>query len=258
MAIDGKPKPYEISDAASRVPVMCNIGTKEGVTEKESRFAGVWPGNEAFFKAVRANGGLIGVSIDPVSSHDCGNQRYLAMPWLDACLTARLPSKAGEPLNSINEKTGWLAPLNAGEPNPVAPVPAAKFEGDVKNSVWLPTESVATAWTEYSKDAAVSDTTPPPAPTNLMVIGNVLTWSGEADLESGLASFVIERDGKVIATLPELGTNPFGRPIFQNLSYSDTPTQPLVPMSFTDATAEAGKTYLYRVIARNTVGLTSR
>jgi hypothetical protein len=107
------------------------------------------------------------------------------------------------------------------------------------------------------KDSAVSDTTPPPAPTTLRVEGNVLTWSAEADLESGLASFMIERDGRFLASVPDQGKNPFGRPVFQNLSYSDTPTQPLAEMKFTDTTAEAGKTYQYRIIAVNTVGLKS-
>jgi len=88
----------------------------------------------------------------------------------------------------------------------------------------------------------VSDTTPPPAPTGVRLKGNTLTWEAEADLESGLASFIIERDGQVLATVPEQGKNSFGRPVFQNLQYSDTPTQPLVPMRFTDTKAEAGKT----------------
>ncbi len=164
---EGKPSPYSISDAACQVPVMCNLGTKEGVTDKEGRFAGVWPGNEAFFLAVRAKGGLIGVSVDPLSSHDCGNQRYLAMPWFDVCLTARLPAKSGDPLKTMSSNDGWLAPLNAGDANVVAPVPAAKFAGALEKSVWLPNESVAIAWVQYVKDSAVTDTTPPPAPTNL-------------------------------------------------------------------------------------------
>ena len=104
----------------------------------------------------------------------------------------------------------------------------------------------------------MTDTTHPPAPTNLRIAGNVLTWSSEADLESGLAHFSIERDGQFLANVPEQGKNPFGRPVFQNLSYSDTPTQPLVEMTFTDAKAEAGKTHQYRVIAVNTVGLKSK
>ena len=105
---------------------------------------------------------------------------------------------------------------------------------------------------------ALPDTTPPPAPTNLRVNGNQLAWQAEADLESGLAGFVIERDGQEIAKLPEQPKNPFGRPIFQGLQYSDTPTQPLVPMTFTDKTAEPGKQHTYRIISVNTVGLRSK
>ena len=261
-ASEGKPAPYTISEAACQVPIMVNLGTKEGVTDKGSQFAGVWPGNHAFFLAVRAKGGLIGVAIDPLSSHDCGNQRYLAMPWFDACLTARLPAKSGDPLKSMAGTDHWIALLNAEGASVGAPVPAAKFSGPVdksvlEKSVWLPNESVATAWAQYVKDSAVTDTSPPSAPTNLHVVGNVLTWSADADLESGLASFVIERDEQFLASVPEQGKNPFGRPIFQNLSYSDTPTQPLVEMRYTDTTAEAGRTYQYRVIAVNTVGLKS-
>lgn len=257
-AVEGKPAPYIISGAACQVPIMVNLGTKEGVTDKENRFAGVWPGNEAFFLAVRANGGLIGVSVDPLSSHDCGNQRYLAMPWFDACLKVRLPEKSGDPLKLMSKQNSWIAPLNAGDVNVIAPVPSAKFDGAFDKSVWLPSESVAAAWTQYMKDSMVTDVTPPPAPTNLRVVGNLLTWSAEADVESGLAKFIIERDGEFLANVPEQGKNPFGRPIFQNLSYSDTPTQPLAEMRFTDSKAEAGKAHKYRVIAVNTVGLKSK
>jgi len=89
-------------------------------------------------------------------------------------------------------------------------------------------------------------------------VGNVLAWDAVADPESGLAAFVIERDGKRIATLPEKPANPFGRPLFQGLQYSDTPVQPLATMTFTDAQAAADTPHAYRVIAVNTVGLESR
>lgn len=110
---------------------------------------------------------------------------------------------------------------------------------------------------QYVKDTAVADKTPPPAPTNVRVTGNELSWETEADLESGLASFVIERDGQFLASIPENATNPFGRPIFQNLQYSDTPTQLLVPLRFTDSMAKPGDKHTYRVIAVNTIGLKS-
>jgi hypothetical protein len=32
--------------------------------------------------------------VDPNSGHDCGNSRYLAIPWFDACLAARLPDQS--------------------------------------------------------------------------------------------------------------------------------------------------------------------
>jgi pimeloyl-ACP methyl ester carboxylesterase len=244
---------HKLPDAALKVPLMCNLGTKEGVTEKGKQFAGVWPANETFFTEVRGRGGLVGVAVDPLSSHDCGNQRYLAIPWLDACLSARLPKAAGDPLRVMPADRAWLAPILGGEA-----VPAAKFAGEPLKAAWLPNEAIAKAWVEYVKDTKVTDATPPPAPTNLRVRSNTLTWEVEADLESGLASFVIERDGQFLADVPEQGKNPFGRPIFQNLQYSDTPAQPLAPMQFTDANAESGKKHTYRVIAVNTIGLKSK
>jgi len=151
-------KPHTLPAAAVAVPMMCNPGTKEGVTVKDGRFAKVWPANETFFKAVRSQGGLVGVAVDPLTAHECGNQRYMAV----------------------------------------------------------------------------------------------------ADPESGLAAFVIERDGKHVATVPEKPVNPFGRPLFQGLQYSDTPVQPLATMTFTDTQAAADTPHAYRVIAVNTVGLESR
>jgi hypothetical protein len=233
--------------------MLNNVGTKEGVTVKDDRFAFVWPGNEAFFKEVRGKGGLVGVAIDPLTSHECGNQRYLAIPWLDLCLSARLPKISGDSLRAMPTDQAWLAPATGNEA-----VPATNFTGNPLTAAWLPNEAFAKAWMQYVKDTAVADLTPPPAPTNVRLKGNELTWNAEADVESGLASFIIERDGNFLAQLlPEQGKNPYGRPIFQNNQYSDTPTQPLVPMRYTDTKAEAGKQHIYRVIAVNTANLKS-
>ena len=57
--------------------------------------------------------------------------------------------------------------------------------------------------------------------------------------------------------MPEKDANPFGRPLFQGLQYSDTPVQPLVPMRYADTNAAPGRTHVYRVIAVNTAGLQS-
>lgn len=244
-------KAHKLPEAALGVPMMCNPGTKEGVTIKDGRFAMVWPANETFFNTVRGKGGLLGVAVDPLTAHECGNQRYLAIRWLDACLSLRLPKSNGAPLKSMPTNTAWLAPITGDTAQP-----AAKADGDASKLGWLPNESVARLWEQYVKDSAVADTTPPPAPTNVRVEGNRLTWHAEADLESGLASFLVERDGKPLAELA--GKNRFGRPLFQDLQYSDTPALPLIPMQYVDESADPGKTHTYRVIAVNTAGLKSK
>ncbi len=251
-------KPYTLSEAALGVPLMCNLGTKEGVTVNDGRFASVWPANEAFFDTVRGKGGLIGVAVDPLTAHECGNQRYLAIPWFDACLSIRLPTNPTASLTAISSNDGWLAPMNVGEANVVAPLLASEFQGAIEKSVWLPNEAIASAWTQYVRDTVVSDSTHPATPTNLCVNNNVLTWDAEADLESGLASFIIERDGSFLATVAEQSKNPFGRPIFQGLQYSDTPSQPLVTLQFADMNPVVGQVHQYRVIAVNTAGLKSK
>jgi len=124
-SVDGRPTPYRISKAACQVPVMCNFGIKEGATDQTNRFAGVWPDVEVFFQSMRGQGALIGVAIDPLTSHECGNQRYLAIPWLDACLTARLPTKTGAPLKPMPSSVAWLAPLNVTGRELIAPRPGS-------------------------------------------------------------------------------------------------------------------------------------
>lgn len=249
---DGKLPTLTVPPAALTVPAMCNLGTQEGVTVTDGRFSKVWPNVETFFKTLRGQGAMLGVSVDPNSSHDCGNQRYLAIPWMDACLSLRLSATSSSQLRSMPSDSVWLAPLLGSEA-----VPADKYSGDSREAVWLPNEAAAKAWMQYSRDAAVVDSTPPPAPKDLVVKENVLSWAVEADLESGLAGFIIRRDGQEIAKVPENNKSPFGRPIFQKNSYSDTPSQPLARMEFTDTDAPAGP-HTYQVIAINTVGLRSK
>ena len=137
---------------------------------------------------------------------------------------------------------------------------AKAFEGDAKAAHWLPDARVAKAWAEYVAKGAVGDDTPPPAPTAVKAArdgtSNLVTWDAEADLESGLRGFVVRRDGKDVATLPEKPVGRFGRPLFQTMSYHDTPEKPLPRMAFVDKDAPEGAKY--EVIAVNGVGLRSK
>ena len=243
----------EIPKAAYSVPIMCNLGTREGVTVKDQRFGGLWDRVRPFFLEMRSHGALIGVTADPNSSHDCGNSRYIAIPWFDSILTARLPEKSGDALKAMPTQDAWLVTLLDPSPSP-----ASKYVGDLKSSIWLPNATIANIYREYVTIGDVKDQTPPPAPTDLKISdAGELSWNAMADLESGLAGFVVERDGKTIAELPPKKVGNVGRKVFQNIGYSDTPAKPLVEMRFTDPTDGTGQKHVYKVISINGVGLKS-
>jgi len=242
----------EFPEAALEVPVMCNLGTQEGVTVTDGRFAGVWQKNESFFTDVRARGGLIGIAVDPNSSHDCGNSRYLAIPWFDTCLAARLPETDSGKLRSMPKQDAWLAPLLNADA-----LPMTSFAGDVKSSAWLPNQRIAAAYSDYITDGNVTDGSPPPTPTHVQLIDNKLTWNAVADLESGIAEFLIERDGVEVARVPDMPSKSIGRPVFQKTSYHDTPTPPLLKMEFDVEQSSLQAKPVYTVRSVNSVGLKS-
>lgn len=259
-AIPGRPTalPFtEIPAAVKEVPLMCNLGTKEGVSVTDGRFSGVWPRTRDFFEKLRALDGCIAVAVDPLTSHECGNQRYLAIPWLDVCLTGRLPTTSGQPLRSLPREDAWLAPPLGTQAKPAASFTAQLSKADQLEAGWLPNAEIAARWKEYVRDTAVQDLSPPPAPHRVELREGKLTWEAMADVESGIQRFIVERDGQFLASVPERPQNRFGRPLFQNLQYSDTPTQPLAKMEFVDQTADPQKRHTYRILTENTVGLRS-
>ena len=241
----------ELPPAAYEIPMMANPGTKEN---GDKRFNGAWTGTLAMFKAYRAKGAPIGFAPDPLTSHQCGDQRYASIAFFDACLALRLPV-TGNTLRKIDQAKGWLSPL-LGD----IAVLAADFKGDLTTSNWLPDAAFAKAWADYVKTGATSDATPPPAPfrvaTKATDAGVEITWDAHADRESGLRQFIVKKDGVSIGRVPETPKNPFGRPLFQGMSYGDTPTQPLAAMRFVDKGAKPGSKY--EIIAVNGVGLESK
>jgi hypothetical protein len=244
------PRPA-LPEAMYGIPMMCNPGAKEN---GDRRFNGAWTGTLAMFRAYRAKGAPIGFAPDPRTSHECGDSRYLAIPFFDACLAMRLPEPGGTALKPVDPKGAWLADALSD-----SAAPAAAYAGKADEAVWLPGERVARAWAEYVKTGAVGDDTPPPAAGALKAAraegGVELTWDARADLESGIRAFVVLRDGKELAQVPEKPAGKFGRPLFQAMSYHDTPETPLPALRFLDASA--GPRHEYRVVVVNGVGLRS-
>ena len=58
--------------------------------------------------------------------------------------------------------------------------------------------------------------------------------------------------------MPEKPEGKFGRPLFQSMTYHDTPSQPMPQMRYVDTTAaSSGEKHTYAVITVNSVGLRS-
>jgi lysophospholipase L1-like esterase/pimeloyl-ACP methyl ester carboxylesterase len=228
----GETTPPKLPDAAYAIPMIGNPGLKE---KDDPRFHTAWDGLTEMQAAYRDRGAaFFEFAPDPRTAHQCGDSRYMAIPFFDFWLEHRLPRNAS--------KSQTLRPTQ----------PAV--------SIWK--TRMAGKLTEYIKTGAVSDSTPPPAPTAVQVKRLEdgpfeITWKAKADFESGIRAFVIERNGKPIGQLPEKPSNRFGRPLFQGMTYHDTPQPPLTDMRFIDRRAGIGETPTYSVRTINTVGLTS-
>ena len=221
------PKPH-LTPAVYEVPFLF-IG---GVKEAEDKSHGpARLGDRAMLKAWREHGAPGGMSSDPLSGHECGDSRYLAIAFFDACLAQRLP-ESGSTLK-----------------------PASK--GVIIDNSWLPDEAFVKVWQSYNQTGRPSDTTPPPPPSKVQINNHVLTWKAEADLESGLGGFIIERDGKPLVRLPEKPVGKLGTPLFQGMNGSDTPIIAVPAMSFTDTTSKPGEKHQYTVRSVNAAGLES-
>lgn len=219
------PQP-ELTPAVYTVPFLFIGGVKEA---QDKAHGPPRIEDRKMWKLWREHGAPGGMSSDPLSGHECGDSRYLAIAFFDACLKQRLGDGALKPAG----------------------------KGVIIDDSWLPDADFAKVWEHYNKQGRPSDTTPPPAPTDVRFANGAVTWKAEADLESGLGGFIIERDGKEIARLPEKPVGKIGTPLFQGLSGGDTPIIAEPPMRFADTTAKAGEQHEYRVISVNGVGLRS-
>ncbi|MEZ6104872.1 MAG: SGNH/GDSL hydrolase family protein [Pirellulaceae bacterium] len=222
------PEP-ELSDAVFQVPVMANPGVKE---RDDARFRVAWDGAKNMQAAYLEQGAPFYFAGDPRTGHECGDSRYLAIPFFDLCLAQRLPVELGQPLRPF----------------------------DPEATVW--TETFTAQWHEYEETGAVSDTSPPPAPTQGLIrmdeAGKMhLAWHAAADLESGIAGFVIRRNGEVVGRLPENPVGRFGRPLLQGMSYHDTPEPGFPAMEYVDEPGNFNELPTYTITTVNSVGLES-
>ena len=240
----------EVPPAVYEIPTIVNFGIGE-------RGNHPWEGSIATFQEYRTQGAPIGFAPDPRTGHFCGDSRYLAIPFFEACLQMRL-TEWNKILRPADLSCAWLA-----TPFGNTAMPAAEFKGDPNKAAWLPNEAIAKIWMEYVRNGTVIDSRAPSAPVHVRANahgdhGNEIAWEAEADIVTGLGGFIVFRDGRGIAKLP---TQPpeavYGRPLFQGLSYHDTPFAPLPQMRHVDTSAQPGAKHVYTVVALSSAGVPS-
>jgi hypothetical protein len=256
---------YDISNvaAALKIPTLHHNGRKDGCYN-DPLFANGRAKGALWAHAINpfpmwVNGGICPTSTNPrnlcwdtiIYGHAPHDMRMIAIPWIDICLAARLPTQAGSAqINDMDTTNVWL-----GDTGTRAIASAATFTGNKLKACWFPNQYCATKWKEYMATGTLKDSTPPPAPYNLTgAYSNrqiVLKWDADADLETGIKTFVIYRNGSLLQTIqwPSAPTTLFtAEKGYQRWDDGDQPNPfPAPAMTFTDNNLSDTGTYTYEV-----------
>jgi hypothetical protein len=179
----------------------------------------------------------------------------ICIPWMDVALTSRLPDKAGDSLlKPMDTSSAWI-----GDWTTHAITSSATYTGNKGTACWFPNNRLAKMWQEYMATGTQKDSTPPPAPYNLTGTYNngqiVLKWDADADMETGIKTFIIYRNGSLLQkmTWPNAPSTLFTTEKgFQRWDDGDQPNPATPPnMQYTDNNLSATATYTYEVSTVN-------
>ena len=226
--------------ATSMPPLLFAVAEKENTIVDECRDL-----PKRVFSQYRKVGALWTIAEQANGTHDAGDTRFLAIPYLDAIITARLPMNGtksnGTKLRAIAATQGWV-----GNPKTHTITPLNNYQGDSLAAAWLPNEATARQWQNYVTKGKIDPIQKPDAPTQVSAAmegssGVRLTWHYTPDLKNGLPSFRIYRDKTLIGTVKG-----------QQHTIGDAPEPPQVALEFLD---QAGSiTSSYAIAAFNSLG----
>jgi pimeloyl-ACP methyl ester carboxylesterase len=223
--------------------------------------------NDTYFSNGRAKGALWAHAINPnptwvtaptafpadVEGHAPHDLRMIAIPWIEAGLGMRLPDLAGEvQLRDMDTTHAWL-----GDKVSKTIGPAFLNAGNRLAACWLPNQAFAQKWLDYMINGTVTDSSPPPAPRNITgTYSNrqiTLKWDADADLESGIKTFLIYRNGNLLTTLQYSTTTYFTQAKgFQRWQDGDQPAPTQPPnMTFNDNAVNDTGTFAYQISTVN-------
>ncbi len=240
-------------DAALTVPVLHHNG-KFDLCYNDSYFANGRKRGALWAHAINPDVAWIyNPNNDPMTmmGHAPKDLRMIAIDWIDICLTARLPDQAGSSqLKDMDTSNAWL-----GDTATRNIAPASNFSGNKLSACWFPNAYMAQRWHEYMLTSQINDSTPPPTPYNLTGAYSgrriVLKWDADADLETGIKTFVIYRNNIPYDTCKYPNMPPTHFTLekgFQRWNDGDQPVpNPAPAMTYTDSAANDTGTYVYQI-----------
>ena len=194
------------------------------------------------FLHYRQRGALWAFALAPNTAHEAGGTRTLAIPYIDAIIAARINLDQGLPLTTkVKATEAWLGNISN-----QAVYPEQDYKEDISNTVWLPNEEIARKWQEYVAKGEILPVQRPKIPIEIHALqkdhqGILITWDYLLDLEIGLPSFRIYRNGFLIATLKG-----------QEHNFGDAPEPESLELQFRDKGGDSDSSY--SVAAFNTLG----
>jgi poly(3-hydroxybutyrate) depolymerase len=233
------------NDAALKVPVLHHNGRQdilhnEGQVLKGRKAGALWA------HAINPN------TVTNMDGHQVHDMRFLAIPWLDVCLESRLLRAGRSKLKPMKTSDAWLGIKSTG-----TIAPDNTFAGDKSETSWFPNKILAEKWVEYMAKGTVTDATPPPAPYDLkgtFAKNQVtLTWNAEADVESGLQTFIVYRNGSLIQNIRYTNVTRYSSTMgYQRWNDGDQASpSPAPAMTFIDTDVNDSGTYVYEVCSVN-------
>ncbi|MGN0202383.1 MAG: alpha/beta fold hydrolase [Candidatus Cryptobacteroides sp.] len=201
---------------AARVPVLLRHAGPQ-----DAPFAACEATAEHTFARLRLMDAPASIAFTAGQNHNFSYIRYMAIPFFESAMAARLPGGRSAKLKSLDPKKTWL-----GDPGTLELCRESKFEGDASGLCRFPDRRTALNWKEYVSTGTLADKTPPSAPYDLEVAKTdtslVLTWKAQADVESGLLRFNIFKNNTLVGTLPSEGP-------YQTFDTNGDNTHPLHP-----------------------------
>lgn len=202
------------------------------------------------FRKLRSMDAPASIAYNEGQNHNYSYLRYMAIPFYEAAMRDRLPSKKGGALRPVDRSEAWL-----GEPDSFEIFPDKGYEGDKSGLCLFPDEQTARIWQEYVKTGLVTDKTQPEAPYAISVSrgesSTTISWKADADIESGIGCFKVYVNGALAGTVPEQGE-------YQSFDLNGDNTYPVAPvgMSLT-LDGVLGKSDIVEVENINRFGLAS-